>query len=84
MEKLIAQGAPTAMFKISEIQSKVTITKDQLRKEHQELEKVNELVSSVQDQELKLKEKEDKLREIGKKYNVNFDTDEDEKRHIEA
>ena len=33
MEKLLAQGAPSAMFKMNELQTKVTITKDQLRKE---------------------------------------------------
>lgn len=30
MEKLLAQGAPSAMFKINDLQTKVTITKDQL------------------------------------------------------
>ena len=31
-----------------------------------------------------LKEKEDKLKEIGSKYNINFDQTEDEKKHQEA
>lgn len=40
MEKLLSQGAPTAMFKINDLQTKVTITKDQLRKEQLELQNV--------------------------------------------
>jgi hypothetical protein len=43
------------MFKINELQTKVTITKDQLRKEQQELEHVEELLVQVQDQEKELK-----------------------------
>ena len=84
MEKMLAQGAPDAMFKINELQTKVTITKDQLRKEQAELEHVDELLVQVEEQERKLKEKEDKLRAIGKKYNVNFDSADDERKHAEA
>ena len=47
MEKLLQQGAPPAMFKINEMQKKVTLTKDQLRKEEEELERVNELLEKV-------------------------------------
>lgn len=43
MEKLIAQGAPDSMFKISELQSRVTLLRDQLRKEKEEVETVEDL-----------------------------------------
>lgn len=84
MEKLLSQGAPTAMFKINDLQTKVTITKDQLRKEQLELQNVEQLLMQVKEQEEVLKEKEQKLWEIGDKYNINFDVAEDEKKHHEA
>jgi len=49
MEKLLAQGAPSAMFKINDLQTKVTITKDQLRKEQQELKHIDTLLKTVQE-----------------------------------
>jgi hypothetical protein len=49
-----------------------------------ELAHVDDLLVQVENQEKALKEKEEKLRSIGAKYNVNFDTEEDEKRHAEA
>ena len=68
------------MFKINEMQKKVTITKDQLRKEEEELERVTELLGQVDKQEEELSKKESQLIELGKKYNVNFNYEEDEKR----
>lgn len=78
MEKLLAQGAPDTMFQINELQNKVTITKDQLRKEQAENEEVDQLTAQVEEQEILLKEKEEKLRAIGAKYEVNFDETVDE------
>lgn len=74
LEKLLAQGAPDTMFQINDLQNKVTITKDQLRKEQAESEEVDKLMQDVIEQEKQLKEKEEKLRNIGSKYEVNFDT----------
>lgn len=62
MEKLLSNGAPQSMFKINDLQTKVTITKDQLRKEQAELQHVDTLLQQVHEQEEILKEKEDKLR----------------------
>lgn len=84
MEKLLAQGAPDTMYQINDLQNKVTITKDQLRKEESESEEVEMLMQQVAEQEKELKQKEEKLREIGKKYDVNFDNTGDEKKQIEA
>lgn len=81
MEKLLAQGAPDTMFQINDLQNKVTITKDQLRKEEKEREEVETLMQQVEEQEKLLKEKEEKLRS---KYDINFDTQVDEKKQIEA
>ena len=47
MEKLLAQGAPDTMFQINDLQNKVTITKDQLRKEIAENEEVETLMQQV-------------------------------------
>lgn len=49
-----------------------------------ELEKVDELLDKVHNEEQKLQETEQKLRKVGEKYNVNFDSNEDERRHEEA
>lgn len=46
------------MFKINDLQTKVTITKDQLRKEQLELQNVEQLLMQVKEQEEVLKEKE--------------------------
>jgi hypothetical protein len=78
LEKLIAQGAPDTMFQINDLQKKVTITKDQLRREQIESEEIDKLTNDVIEQEKQLKEKEVKLRTIGSKYEVNFDTSNDE------
>ena len=48
MEKLLQAGAPQSMYKINELQTKVTITKDQLRKEQEELERVEGLLEEVE------------------------------------
>ena len=48
MEKLLAQGAPDSLFKINELQAKLTIMKDQLRKEQAEEQKVYELTTQLQ------------------------------------
>lgn len=74
LEKLLAQGAPDTMFQINDLQNKVTINKDQLRKEQAESEEIDKLMQDVIEQEKQLKEKEEKLRNIGSKYEVNFDT----------
>lgn len=79
MEKLISQGAPDTMFQINDLQNKVTITKDQLRKEQSENDEVDALMQQVLEQEKVLKEKEAKLKEIGMKYDLNFDTDNNDK-----
>ena len=84
MEKLLAQGAPDTMFQINDLQNKVTITKDQLRKEVAENEEVDALMTQVLEQEKVLREKEEKLKSIGQKYEVNFDNQVDEKKQIEA
>ena len=85
MEKLLSQGAPDTMFQIHELQNKVTITKDQLRKEQTESEEVDQLMEQVEEQEKALREKEEKLRAIGAKYEVNFDTTVDEtKKQVSA
>lgn len=84
MEKLLAQGAPDTMFQINDLQNKVTITKDQLRKEQAESDEVDALMQQVIEQEKVLKEKEEKLRSIGMKYEINFETQVDEKKQIEA
>lgn len=84
MEKLVAQGAPDTMFQINDLQNKVTITKDQLRKEQAESEEVETLMAQVLEQEKQLIAKEQKLRSIGLKYEINFDNQVDEKKQIEA
>lgn len=66
MEKLLAQGAPDSLFKINELQAKLTIMKDQLRKEQAEEQKVYELTTQLQTQEVELKQKEEKLEEQGR------------------
>ena len=66
MEKLLAQGAPDSLFKINELQAKLTIMKDQLRKEKAEEQKVYELTTQLQSQEAELKQKEEKLEEQGR------------------
>ena len=84
MEKLISQGAPDTMFQINDLQNKVTISKDKLRKEQAENEEVDTLMKQVLEQEKALKEKEAKLKEIGVEYGINFDQQTDEKKQIEA